>query len=197
MGDFLLALAPEPGHDAGGMLLGPLVVVRVMQEAGDPPNVRVGLTLAVFHSRGPHGDFRAQDSAREMALIGGGVGMAPLRAIIHERLGQGAPPPISFWYGARRRDDLFYAEEFAALARQHPEFRVEVALSDPRPGDRWEGWTGFVHAALRDDLLRDHAAPEACDYYLCGPPLMIAAVMGVLDEAGVPPSRIFFDDFGS
>ncbi|WPY94412.1 NADH:ubiquinone reductase (Na(+)-transporting) subunit F [Limimaricola variabilis] len=197
------SIASTPADLARGRLV---LLIRLALPPPDRPRLPPGAVSSwLFHvsegariaASGPHGDFRAQDGAREMVLIGGGVGMAPLRAIIHERLGEGAPPLISFWYGARRRDDLFYAEEFAALARQHPKFRFEVALSDPQPGDRWEGWTGFVHAALREGFLRDHPEPEACDYYLCGPPLMIAAVMGVLDEAGVPSNRIFFDDFGS
>ncbi|MGR3498637.1 MAG: NADH:ubiquinone reductase (Na(+)-transporting) subunit F [Limimaricola soesokkakensis] len=197
------SIASTPADLAQGHFV---LLIRLALQPPDRPRLPPGVVSSwLFHvekgtritANGPHGDFRAQTGTREMVLIGGGVGMAPLRAIIHERLEQGAPQPISFWYGARRRDDLFYVEEFAALARRYPNFRFEVALSDPRPDEPWDGQTGFVHAALRDGLLRDHAAPETCDYYLCGPPLMIAAVMGALDEAGVPPSRIFFDDFGS
>ncbi|EYD72804.1 NADH:ubiquinone reductase (Na(+)-transporting) subunit F [Limimaricola hongkongensis] len=197
------SIASTPADRRQGQLV---LLIRLALPPPDRPRLPPGAVSSwLFHVKegariaasGPHGDFRAQQGTREMVLVGGGVGMAPLRAIIHERLDQGAPQPISFWYGARRRDDLFYAEEFTALTRHHPNFRFEVALSDPRPDDGWEGRTGFVHVALREGFLRDHPEPEACDYYLCGPPLMIAAVMGVLNEAGVPPGRIFFDDFGS
>lgn len=146
---------------------------------------------------GPFGDFRARDTGAEMVLIGGGVGMAPLRAIVHDQLTtKRATRPISFWYGARSRADLFYAEEFEALAARHPNFRFTVALSDPAPGDGWTGATGFVHEVARRDYLADHPAPEDCDYYLCGPPLMMRAVTQMLDDLGVEPDRIHFDDFG-
>lgn len=147
---------------------------------------------------GPFGSFRAQGGDRDMVLIGGGVGMAPLRAIIHDQLeARGSGRKLGFWYGARSRDDLLHAQEFDDLAARHENFRWTVALSDPRPEDGWDGPVGFVHAVLRDRFLRDHPSPEDCEYYLCGPPLMIAAVMSALEAAGVPPERIFFDDFGS
>jgi len=148
--------------------------------------------------RGPFGNFRAQATGREMVFIGGGVGMAPLRAIITDQLDKlGAERPISFWYGARSAIDLIYAEEFEELARRHENFTWTPALSDPRPEDDWHGATGFIHEVVHDRHLKSHSAPETCEYYLCGPPLMIAAVRAMLDEIGVGPENIFFDDFGS
>jgi Na+-transporting NADH:ubiquinone oxidoreductase subunit F len=147
---------------------------------------------------GPYGAFRAQDSAAEMVFIGGGVGMAPLRAIIFDQLERvGTDRPISFWYGARSRIELFYNEEFDALAERHGNFRWTVALSDPAPDDDWQGAVGFIHEVVFEQYLKDHPAPEDCEYYLCGPPLMIKAVFAMLDNLGVGRDNIFFDDFGS
>lgn len=146
---------------------------------------------------GPFGEFRARDTDREMVFIGGGVGMAPLRAIIHDQLARlGTTRKISFWYGARGRADLFYEDEFEDLARRHPNFRWAVALSGARPEDGWHGYTGFIHDAVFENYLKDHPAPEYCEYYLCGPPLMIKAVYAMLSRLGVDPENILFDDFG-
>ena len=146
---------------------------------------------------GPFGDFHVRDSDREMIVIGGGVGMAPLRAIITDQLRRATTRPISFWYGARSLADLFYREEFDRLAATHANFNWTVALSDPAPQDNWPGATGFIHDVLLHDYLKDHPAPEACEYYLCGPPLMIRAVLNMLDGLGVDQDMIFNDDFGS
>jgi Na+-transporting NADH:ubiquinone oxidoreductase subunit F len=146
---------------------------------------------------GPYGDFRAQESDREMIFIGGGVGMAPLRAIVFDQLERAKTGRrISFWYGARSLGDLFYRAEFEALAAAHDNFSFVPALSDPGEGDGWDGATGFIHDVVFERHLRDHPAPEDCEFYLCGPPLMIDAVLAMLDEAGVEPESIFFDDFG-
>ncbi len=147
---------------------------------------------------GPYGEFRAKETEREMVFIGGGVGMAPLRAIIHDQLTRrGTTRKLSFWYGARSRADLFYEEEFARLAGEHPNFRFTVALSDPSPEDGWTGAQGFIHDVAYRAYLKDHPAPEACEYYLCGPPLMMRAVTAMLEDLGVEPDSIFFDDFAS
>ncbi|MHB2264531.1 NADH:ubiquinone reductase (Na(+)-transporting) subunit F [Aliihoeflea sp. PC F10.4] len=146
---------------------------------------------------GPYGHFGAQETNKEMVFIGGGVGMAPLRAIIFDQLERlGTNRKISFWYGARSRGELFYAEEFDALAAKHGNFRWVPALSEPAAGDDWQGETGFVHDVALRAYLRDHPAPEDCEYYLCGPPLMIEAVYAMLDECGVETTSIFNDDFG-
>ena len=146
---------------------------------------------------GPFGTFRVQDSTAEMVFIGGGVGMAPLRAMIFEQLEQAKTDrKISFWFGARSRAELFYNDEFDALAARHSNFDWTVALSDPAPADDWQEPTGFIHQVVFDRYLRDHPAPDDCEYYLCGPPLMIRAVLAMLDDLGVPPGNIFNDDFG-
>lgn len=145
---------------------------------------------------GPFGDFHIQETEREMVFIGGGVGMAPLRAMIHQELARGSRRRIRYFYGARSRADLFYSEEFEALAAGHDAFSWTPALSEPAPGDRWQGATGFIHEILKD-MLADHPAPENCEYYLCGPPVMISAVLATLDRLGVDPATIFYDDFGA
>ena len=146
---------------------------------------------------GPFGSFRARQSDAEMILIGGGVGMAPLRAIVHDQLERvQSGRRISFWYGARNKAELLYADEMDALAARHDGFDWTVALSDPRPEDEWRGETGFVHSVVWNSYLAKHPAPEACEYYLCGPPLMMKAVFAMLDDAGVDRASIFFDDFG-
>jgi len=154
----------------------------------------MGDTVAVS---GPFGSFEAQDTDREMVFIGGGVGMAPLRAIITDQLTRvGTKRALSFWYGARSRVDLFYQEEFEALAAKHPNFQWLPALSDPAPEDNWTGETGFIHEVALRRHLAGHPAPHACEFYLCGPPMMIRAVLAMLDDLGVDPDHIFNDDFG-
>ena len=146
---------------------------------------------------GPYGDFGARETRREMVFIGGGVGMAPLRSIIHDQLERlGTDRQISYWYGARSQADAFYIEEFQTLTRRHKNFRFALALSDPDP-DRANGaYTGFIHEVASREYLNDHPAPEECEFYLCGPPLMINAVRAMLDSIGVEDEMIFFDDFG-
>lgn len=153
---------------------------------GDPVNIC-----------GPFTSFQARSSSAEMVFIGGGVGMAPLRAIIFDQLERlGTNRKISYWYGARSQTDLFYQDEFDALATNHPNFNWTIALSDPKPEDNWTGTTGFVHQVVFEQYLKNHPNPEACEYYLCGPPLMIRAVMAMLEDAGVDKNNIFNDDFG-
>ena len=123
--------------------------------------------------------------------------MAPMRAQILDQLGRRrATRPISFWYGARSRQELFYVELFDRLEREHANFCWHVALSDPKPTDRWDGPTGLIHQVLHDSYLKDHSAPEDCEYFLCGPPLMSRAVLNMLDRLGVEPESIHYDDFG-
>ena len=125
------------------------------------------------------------------------VGMAPLRAIIHDQLERRSGRKISFFYGARSRIDVFHAEEFDDLARRYANFSWTLALSEPAPEDHWDGPTGFVHSVVFERFLKTHEAPEECEYYLCGPPLMIQAVSAVLDTCGVDEESVFADDFGS
>ena len=147
---------------------------------------------------GPYGHFGATQSDREMVVIGGGVGMAPLRSIIHDQLERRRTTrKISFWYGARSCRDLFYEDEFERLAAENSNFTWTAALSDPGPNDEWDGPTGFIHSVVYERYLKAHSAPEDCEYYLCGPPLMMQAVLAMLDECGVDEDAIYFDDFGS
>ena len=146
---------------------------------------------------GPFGEFFARDTQAEMIFVGGGAGMAPMRAHIFDQLKRLASRrQISFWYGARSRREVFYQEDFDALAREHDNFKWHLALSDPLPGDDWHGHTGFIHQVLVENYLRDHPAPEDCEYYLCGPPMMTAAVTRMLHELGVEKDSILMDDFG-
>ncbi|MXQ09246.1 NADH:ubiquinone reductase (Na(+)-transporting) subunit F [Alphaproteobacteria bacterium GH1-50] len=145
---------------------------------------------------GPFGEFHVQPTAREMVYVGGGVGMAPLRAMIHQELGKPGDRRIRYFYGARSAADLFYSDEFEALAAAHARFTWSPTLSEPAPGDRWTGKTGFIHQTLFDEM-RAHPAPEECEYYLCGPPVMISAVLSTLARLGVERDLIFYDDFGA
>jgi Na+-transporting NADH:ubiquinone oxidoreductase subunit F len=147
---------------------------------------------------GPFGDFHAHPGEREMVFIGGGAGIAPLRAIIFDQLERKATRRrISFFYGVRSRADLCYQAEFEALAARHPNFSYHVALAEPHPGDDWHGYTGLIHAVALTHYLKDHPAPERIEYYLCGPPLMASAVVAMLEDLGVDRSSIYFDDFGT
>lgn len=147
---------------------------------------------------GPYGEFFAKDTDNEMVFIGGGAGMAPMRAHIFDQLKRlHSKRKMSFWYGARSLRELFYGEEFDALAEANPNFTWHVALSEPQPEDNWTGYTGFIHKVLHDEYLAKHDAPEDCEYYLCGPPMMNTAVIKMLEDLGVPRERIMLDDFGA
>jgi Na+-transporting NADH:ubiquinone oxidoreductase subunit F len=146
---------------------------------------------------GPFGDFFVKQTAREMCFIGGGAGMAPMRShIFHQLLAVATQRKVTFWYGARSRREMIYDAAFRALAERFPNFRYHVALSEPQPEDRWEGLTGFIHQCVREQYLEEHPDPGEIEYYLCGPPPMIAAVKRMLDDLGVDPGMIAFDDFG-
>ena len=146
---------------------------------------------------GPYGEFFAKDTKAEMIFIGGGAGMAPMRSHIFDQLNRiGSQRKITFWYGARSLREMFYQEDFDMLAREHENFEWFVGLSDPMPEDNWTEYTGFIHQILYDNYLKDHPAPEDCEYYICGPPMMLTACIGLLDDLGVEPENILFDDFG-
>lgn len=147
---------------------------------------------------GPFGTFHARDSEREMILVGGGAGIAPLRAMVFDQLlVRRTQRRLSLWYGARNMHELCYAEEFEALAARHDNFTYHVALSDPDVDAAWTGPRGFIHRVLLQDYLQDHPAPEEAEYYLCGPPLMSSAVVAMLEDLGVDRDSILHDDFGS
>jgi Na+-transporting NADH:ubiquinone oxidoreductase subunit F len=157
-------------------------------------NLRPGDELTVT---GPYGHFFANESTAEMIFIGGGVGMAPMRSHILDQLeNRKTERKISFWFGARNGRELLYRETFDRLAAAHENFAWHVALSDPEPEDRWDGTVGFIHDVLHECYLAAHSAPETCEYYLCGPPMMTKAVINLLDSLGVDGENIFFDDFG-
>jgi len=146
---------------------------------------------------GPYGEFFARNTDNEMIFIGGGAGMAPMRSHIFDQLGRlNSKRKISYWYGARSFREMFYVEDFDSLKKVHDNFKWHIGLSEPLPEDNWDGYTGFIHQMLYDNYLKDHPAPEDCEYYLCGPPMMISAVTKMLDELGVEPDNILFDDFG-
>ncbi|MEE1673893.1 NADH:ubiquinone reductase (Na(+)-transporting) subunit F [Agarivorans aestuarii] len=146
---------------------------------------------------GPFGEFFAKDTEAEMVFIGGGAGMAPMRSHIFDQMKRlNTKRKVSFWYGARSRREIFYEEDFDMLAGENENFEWHVALSDPQPGDDWEGKTGFIHNVLFENYLRDHDAPEDCEYYMCGPPVMNAAVINMLKDLGVEDENILLDDFG-
>jgi len=146
---------------------------------------------------GPYGDFFARDTKAEMVFVGGGAGMAPMRShILDQLLRIKTRRKISFWYGARSRREAFYTEQFDDLVARHDNFSWHLALSEPLPEDHWEGCTGFVHEVLYENCLKNHPAPEDCEYYLCGPPMMNAAVIAMLDAQGVDEENIMLDDFG-
>jgi Na+-transporting NADH:ubiquinone oxidoreductase subunit F len=147
---------------------------------------------------GPYGHFLAKNTENEMVFIGGGAGMAPMRSHIFDQLLRiKTKRKITFWYGARSRQELFYQEDFDVLQANHGNFRWNIALSDPKKEDQWTGYTGFIHKVLYDVYLNDHPAPEDCEYYLCGPPMMNAAVIKMLEDLGVEKGHIMLDDFGS
>jgi Na+-transporting NADH:ubiquinone oxidoreductase subunit F len=146
---------------------------------------------------GPYGEFFARQTNNEMVFVGGGAGMAPMRAHIFDQLKRRRTTrKMSYWYGARSRRELFYVEEFVELASGNDNFEWHVALSEPRPEDAWTGYTGFIHNILHDAYLASHPAPEDCEYYLCGPPMMNTAVIKMLEDLGVTRDRIMLDDFG-
>ncbi len=147
---------------------------------------------------GPYGEFHIKNTEKEMMYIGGGAGMAPLRShIFHLFHTLKTGRKVSYWYGARSLREIFYEQDFREIEKQFPNFRFEIALSEPLPEDNWTGYTGFIHQVVLDQYLSKHAEPEEVEYYLCGPPLMLSAVQNMLDNLGVPEEMVAFDDFGS
>jgi Na+-transporting NADH:ubiquinone oxidoreductase subunit F len=146
---------------------------------------------------GPFGEFFAQETDNEMVFIGGGAGMAPMRSHIFDQLKRlKSKRKISFWYGARSMREAFYGDEYDMLAAENENFKWHLALSDPQPEDNWDGYTGFIHNVLYENYLKDHEAPEDCEFYMCGPPMMNAAVIQMLVDLGVERENIYLDDFG-
>ena len=156
-------------------------------------NMKPGDKVKVF---GPFGEFFAKETDNEMVFIGGGAGMAPMRSHIFDQLCRlNSKRKISFWYGARSKKEMFYVEDFDRLAAEHDNFVWHVALSEPQPEDEWTGYTGFIHNVVHDHYLKDHSAPEDCEYYMCGPPIMNASVIKMLKSLGVEDDNIALDEF--
>jgi Na+-transporting NADH:ubiquinone oxidoreductase subunit F len=146
---------------------------------------------------GPFGEFFAKETDAEMVFIGGGAGMAPMRSHLFDQLKRlNTKRKITFWYGARSLKEMFYVEDYDGLQAENENFTWHTALSDPQPEDNWDGLTGFIHNVLFEEYLKNHPAPEDCEYYMCGPPMMNAAVIKMLVDLGVERDNIFLDDFG-
>jgi Na+-transporting NADH:ubiquinone oxidoreductase subunit F len=156
---------------------------------------------------GPYGEFHINPTKREMIYIGGGAGMAPLRShIFHLFHTEKTDRKVSYWYGGRSKKELFYTNHFRNIEKDFPNFRFYIGLSEPLPEDNWQvkkalddsgdGYVGFIHQVLFDNYLKSHPEPDEIEYYLCGPPMMNAAVLKMLDDMGVPKENIRFDDFG-
>ena len=180
--------------------------VRIASPPPRTPDVPPGIMSSYIFSlkpgdevviSGPFGEFFATENDTEMVFIGGGAGMAPMRSHIFDQFRRlHTDRKVSFWYGARSLREAFYVEDFDAIAAENENFEWHLALSEPQPEDKWTGLSGFIHQVLYDNYLKDHPAPEDCEYYICGPPMMNDAVMQMLDELGVEPENIRFDDFG-
>jgi Na+-transporting NADH:ubiquinone oxidoreductase subunit F len=171
-------------------------------EQGLPPGV---MSSYIFNLKpgdkvtisGPFGEFFARETENEMVYIGGGAGMAPMRSHIFDQLRRlKSNRKTTFWYGARSLREMFYVKDFDMLQKENPNFKWHIALSEPKPEDNWTGYTGFIHNVLYENYLKDHPAPEDCEYYMCGPPMMNAAVIQMLLDIGVERENIMLDDFG-
>jgi len=173
---------------------------------GAPDNVPPGIMSSyIFNLKsgdkciisGPYGEFYAKDTEAEMVFVGGGAGMAPMRSHIFDQLRRlKSKRKMSFWYGARSKREMFYVEDFDMLAKENENFEWHVALSDPLSEDNWTGYTGFIHNVLFEEYIKNHPAPEDCEFYMCGPPMMNSAVIKMLLDNGVEPENILLDDFG-
>lgn len=186
------------------------IIMLNVRIASPPPNAPEGTPPGIMSSyifnlkpgdevtiSGPYGDFYAKETDNEMVFIGGGAGMAPMRSHIFDQFKRlSTDRKVTYWYGARSLREAFYNEDFNEIARDNPNFEWHLALSEPLPEDNWEGYTGFIHQVVRDKYLNQHPAPEDCEYYMCGPPMMNDAVIDMLLDMGVERDSIYLDDFG-
>lgn len=180
--------------------------VRIATPPPKLPDAPPGIMSSFIYSRkpgdevtisGPFGEFFARDTKNEMVFIGGGAGMAPMRSHIFDQFKRiRTDRKVSFWYGARSLREAFYVEDFDGIQREFPNFKWHLALSEPKPEDNWTGYKGFIHQVLYDNYLKNHPAPEDCEFYICGPPMMNVAVTKMLIDLGVEPENIMMDDFG-
>ena len=193
--------AANPPYDNKRMMFN----VRIATPPPDMPDAPPGVGSSYIFSlkpgdrltmSGPFGEFFVKDSDREMCFVGGGAGMAPMRSHIrHQLLTLNTDRKTTFWYGARNRMEMLYDEEFRQLQQEFDNFSYHVALSEPLPDDEWDGMVGFIHQCLKDNYLQNHPDPSEIEYYLCGPPPMIAAMKNMLDSLGVEPEMISYDEF--
>jgi len=145
---------------------------------------------------GSFGDFHVKPTQKEMVYIGGGAGMAPLRAHLSSLFEtQQTKRKVSFWYGARSRQEIFYEDYFTQMVQDHANFSFHPALSSPLPEDTWNGLTGFIHEVALEHYLKNHENIKAVEFYLCGPPMMIKACIKMFSEIGVSDSQIAYDEF--
>ena len=180
--------------------------VRIASPPPRMPNVPPGKMSSYIYAMkpgdevtisGPFGEFFARDTKKEMIFVGGGAGMAPMRSHIFDQFRRvKTDRKVTFWYGARSKREMFYVEDFDMIQRENDNFKWHCALSEPLPSDNWEGYKGFIHQVLFDNYLKDHPAPEDCEYYLCGPPIMNKCVIDMLVDIGVEREDILLDDFG-
>jgi Na+-transporting NADH:ubiquinone oxidoreductase subunit F len=208
---------PEPifraysmaNHPAEGNII--MLNIRIATPPWDPKknafmNVNPGICSSYIFSRkpgdkvtisGPYGEFHIKNTEREMVYIGGGAGMAPLRShIFHLFHTLKTGRKVSYWYGARSKREVFYEEHFRKIEKEFPNFKFNIALSEPLPEDNWDGYKGFIHQIVLDNYLSKHPEPEEVEYYLCGPPIMNESVIKMLDNLGVPDENVDLDDFG-
>ncbi len=180
--------------------------VRIATPPPNNPNVPPGQMSSYIWSlkagdevviSGPFGEFFAKETDAEMVFIGGGAGMAPMRSHIFDQLKRlHSKRKMTYWYGARSKKEIFYEEDFDKLQAENPNFSWHIALSDPQPEDDWDGYTGFIHNVVYENYLKNHEAPEDCEYYMCGPPMMTSSVIKMLKDLGVEDDNILLDDFG-
>lgn len=209
---------PEPQFRAYSMANAPsegniiMLNVRIAtppfdRKKGQFLNVNPGICSSYIYSlkpgdkvmiSGPYGEFHVKETDKEMMFIGGGAGMAPMRSQIFDQVKtKNTARKASFWYGGRSLRELFYVDDFTELEQEHPNFSFHIALSEPKPEDHWTGDVGFIHNVIFERYLKNHPEPEEIEYYLCGPPMMISAVLRMLNDLGVPKENIAFDDFGN
>jgi len=207
-------------HPAEGNII--MLTIRIATPPWDRANnkwmdVNPGVCSSYVFSRmpgdkvtisGPYGEIHINPTEREMIYIGGGAGMAPLRShIFHLFHTEKTDRKVSYWYGGRSKKELFYTDQFREIEKGFPNFKFYVGLSEPLPEDKWkvnksledteaDGYVGFIHQVMYDNYLKNHADPDEIEFYLCGPPLMNAAVLKLLEDLGIPQENIRFDDFG-
>ncbi len=213
----LITNNPEPTYRAYSMANHPaegniiMLNIRIAtppwdRAAGTFMNLNPGICSSYIFSRkpgdkvtisGPYGEFFVRDTPNEKMFIGGGAGMAPMRSHIFNLFEtERTDKPVTFWYGARSSREIFYEDHFRKIESEFPNFKFNIALSEPKPEDNWDGYVGFIHQVILDNYLEKHDAPEDVEYYLCGPPMMTDAIARMLDNLGVPSENVMYDNFG-